>query len=100
MTTIHISPVLADKLNRLAEREHKSIDDVLARLLETENIKEVASESDEDLPGGAALLKAIRAAKINSGTTDTAERSREILNTEFPKYLLSRMDTPHDDSKE
>jgi len=71
MTTIHISHELADKLNRLAKREHKSIDEVLEKLLETESAEQPTSE-DEDLPGGKALLKAIRTANINSGTTDTA----------------------------
>ncbi|MBI1276908.1 MAG: hypothetical protein GC179_02140 [Anaerolineaceae bacterium] len=96
MTTIQISSELADKLTRLAKREHKTIDEVLEKLLDTESIEKSDSE-DADLPGGAALLKAIRSANINSGTTDTAERSREILNTEFPKHLLNRM---NNDSKE
>lgn len=70
MTTIHISYELADKLNRLAEREHKSVDEVLEKLLEAEIVEKSTSE-DEDLPGGTALLRAIRTANINSGTTDT-----------------------------
>jgi hypothetical protein len=28
---------------------------------------------------------------VDLGSTDTAERSREILNTEFPEYLKRRM---------
>jgi hypothetical protein len=35
----------------------------------------------------AALIQAAHAADLHSGYTDTAERSREILNAEYPKYL-------------
>lgn len=88
MTIIHISPELADKLNRLAEREHKTVDEVLERLLETETN---TGAVDLNLPGGEALLMAVRKANIHSGSTDTAERSRDILDTEFANYLLTRM---------
>ena len=60
MTTIHISSKLANKLNQLATRKHKTIDEVLERLLETEIIEE-ATTIEDDAPGGTALLKAIRA---------------------------------------
>lgn len=101
MTTIHISPQLADKLNRLAEREHKTVDEVLEKLLEPEKLDDSVSNIEDQIPGGKALLKAVRKANIRSGKTDTAERSREILDSEFPKYLLDRRDTPDDtDTKE
>jgi hypothetical protein len=38
-----------------------------------------------------ALIKAAKAANIRGGPSDVAERSREILNKEFPAYLLRRM---------
>ena len=97
MTTIHISPQLADKLNRLAEREHKTVDEVLEKLLEPEQLE----ESEDNIPGGRVLLKAIRKAGIRSDYTDTAERSREILDNEFTDHLLSRMhDETDKDTKE
>ncbi len=124
MTTIHISSELAGKLNRLAEHEQKTVDEMAEAILEGQMtllslpdkprpgsgaaLLKSALEADihagdlvgnsrellehEDLSGGATLLKAIHSAKINSGRTDTAERSREILNTEFVEYLLNRMD--------
>lgn len=92
MTTIHISPQLADKLTRLAERQHKTVDEVLERLLEAESVEETPSTLDHPRPGsGAALLKAALDADIQSATTDTAERSREILNNEFANYLYNRI---------
>jgi hypothetical protein len=96
MTTIQISPQLADKLNRLAEREHKTVDEVLERLLEPENVNE-----DDEAPGGKVLLEGILKAKIRSGKTDTAERSREILDNEFADHLWNRMhEETNNDTKE
>ena len=89
MTTIHISPELADKLNRLAEREHKTVDEVLERLLEGETTP--INLPDNPRPGsGAALLKSALEADIHAG--DLAGKSREILENEFPKYLRRRID--------
>ncbi len=97
MTTIHISPELAEKLNRLAERERKTVDEMAEAILAKQVI--LLSLPDKPRPGsGAALLKSALAANINSGYSDTAERSREILNNDFPNYLWSRMH--EDDSKE
>ena len=100
MTTIHISPQLADKLNRLAEREQMTVDEVLEKLLEPEKLEVSSSTMTDNIPGGRALLKAVRKAHIHSRTTDTVERSREILDNEFTDYLLSRIhDETNNDSK-
>jgi hypothetical protein len=88
MTTIHISPQLADKLNRLAAREQKTVDEVLEKLLEPEKLEESSSTMPDNSPGGRALLKAVRKAHIHSGKTDTAERSREILDNEVAEAIL------------
>ena len=77
MTTIQISLQLVDKLNRFAEREHKTLDEVLERLLESEMIP--LDLPDEPRPGsGAALLKSTLEADIHA--SDLAGKSREILN--------------------
>lgn len=95
MTTIHISPQLADKLNRLAEREHKTVDEVLEKLLEGEMTP--SNLPDKPRPGsGAALLKSALEADIHAG--DLAGKSREILENEFPKYLRGRIDKPDSES--
>jgi hypothetical protein len=89
---------LADKLNRLAEREHKTVDEVLERLLEGETTP--INLPDKPRPGsGAALLKSALEADIHAGSDNLAENSRELLSAELPKHLLSRMDTPQNDPK-
>ena len=85
MVTIHIPDALATQLEALARQENRSIDDLAAEILE-QHLTEAAG--DEPPPGTlAALIEAAKKADIRSGYTDTAERSREILNTEYPKYL-------------
>ncbi|MCA0454707.1 MAG: hypothetical protein LCI00_12110 [Chloroflexi bacterium] len=93
MTTIQISPQLADKLTRLAAREHTTVDKVLERLLEPENAEEMPSTIAHPRPGsGAALLKFALEADINGDADNLAENSREILNNEFPEYLRQRVE--------
>ena len=76
MTTIHISPQLADKLNRLAEREQKTVDEMAETMLESEMLRR--NLPDKPRPGsGAALLKSALEADIHAG--DLAGKSREIL---------------------
>ena len=95
MTTIRISPQLADKLNRLAEREHKTVDEVLERLLEDESTP--LNLPDNPRPGsGAALLKSALESDILAG--DLAGKSREILENEFPKYLRGHLEDQDSES--
>ncbi len=85
MVTIHIPDTLASQLEERARQENRSIDGVAAEILEKHLM------SDEPPPGTlAALIKAADEADIRSGYTDTAERSREILDTEYPKYLSEK----------
>ena len=90
MVTIQISEDLAQLLAEIARAENRSIDDVAASILE-HHISEHAELTilDENAPPGslAALLKVANEANIASGYTSTAERSREILNNEYPAYL-------------
>jgi hypothetical protein len=84
MTTIHISSALADKLNRLAEREQKTVDEMAEVILEGQMA--LLNLTDKPRPGsGAALLKSALEADIHA--CDLAGNSREILVKEFPKYL-------------
>ena len=89
MTIIHISPQLADKLNRLAEREQKTVDEMAETILERQMM--LLNLTDKPRPGsGAALLKSALEADIHAG--DLAGKSREILKNEFPTYLRRRIE--------
>jgi hypothetical protein len=89
MTTIHISPQLADKLNRLAEREQKTVDEMAEAILERQMT--LLNLTDKPRPGsGAALLKSALESDIHAG--DLAGKSREMLENEFPKYLRGRIE--------
>lgn len=85
MVTIQISESLAQQLEAIARQENRSVDDVAAEILE-HHLSDVTTDAAP--PGTlAALIQAAKAADLHSGYTDTAERSREILNAEYPKYL-------------
>jgi hypothetical protein len=89
MTTIHISPQLADKLNRLAEREQKTVDEMAEAILEHQMTLLNLTDKPR-LGSGAALLKSALEADIHAG--DLAGKSREILEKDFPKYLRGRIE--------
>jgi len=84
---------LASKIYDIARRENRSVEDVLESLLE-ERYPQPESD-DKPAPGSfAALNWAAQKAGIgrNAAQTDTSERSREILETEYADYLKRRMD--------
>jgi len=81
---VHISEPLAQKLAQIAERDHQSLDEVVETLLE----QKVTDVNPSPLSGTlAALIQAADKADLESGFSDTAERSREILNTDYGEYL-------------
>ena len=84
MVMIQISESLAQKLTQIAERDHQSLDEVVETLLE----QQVAETNPPALMGTlAALIQAADEADLQSGLSDTADRSREILNSEYVEYL-------------
>ena len=89
MAQIQISQTLADRLAKIAARKQRSLDELVEEILETHIPESSGGDEVDDAPPGsaAALIQAALAANIRSGYTDTAERSREILETEYPKYL-------------
>jgi hypothetical protein len=84
MVMVQISEPLAQKLTQIAERDHQSLDEVVETLLEQQ-----VAEVNPAAPSGtlAALIQAANEADLQSGLSDTAERSREILNTDYVEYL-------------
>lgn len=84
MVMIQISESLAQKLTQIAERDHQSLDEVVETLLEQQ-----VAETNLPAPMGtlAALIQAADETDLQSGFSDTADRSREILNSEYVEYL-------------
>jgi len=99
MAAFNLKESLARKLRELAERQHRSPEEVLAELIEESY--SVAAQSAEGANRENPLLKMAEQAEklgLSSGRSDISERSREILNEEFPRYLKDRIDRDATDS--
>ncbi|GIK67443.1 MAG: hypothetical protein BroJett018_52370 [Chloroflexota bacterium] len=96
MTDISIAPHLIEKLQRIAEIEHRPIEAVLESLIEQYPlIVPDAEEADSDVPPLGTLARLVyemERADFHSGDPDIVDNSREILQNEFADYLLRRMD--------
>ena len=78
MSDLLIEGEIADQLRDLAKREHRSVEAVLKTLLE-----QYAETETKTSPTLAQFAQALAEANFHSGQTDTATRSREILETEY-----------------
>jgi predicted transcriptional regulator len=88
MVAINIPDKLARRLTEIAQQENRSLDEVASSILE----EHVAQAVDEVRPGSPeAFIKYALAADIHTGERDVADRSREILDTEFPAHLWRQM---------
>ena len=76
MSDLLIEGEIADQLRDLAQREHRSVEAVLKALLERYSETEAA-------PTLAELARTLAEANFHSGQSDTATRSREILEAVF-----------------
>jgi len=88
---MNIPEDVAHRLETLAQEEGTSVGDLLKVLL---------NRYAPDSPPGslAAMAQNAREAGLASlQPVDTAERSREILNTEYAAYLKRRMEQSPDD---
>jgi hypothetical protein len=86
---------LLQKLEQIAESQHRDVNDVLSDLLAPLTI----SEEETPPPGTlAALAASARRANIQGEARFTSVNSREILNTEYAEYLQQRLRDSHDDS--
>lgn len=98
-------PQIADRLRAIAERENRSVEQIIEELLsnyqspitETHQPSKTINPDNPLLGTLAALAAAGRRMNFQSGENDVSERSREILNTEYAEYLLSRMNRPNED---
>src|SRR5579871_753225 len=92
MTDFTIPDDLAEQLENIAQRENRPLDEVVEAALRSyaeEHVSTEAPSEKDDL----FLLIAQAADELGEGSKegDIAERSREILDTEFPEYLMRRM---------
>ena len=91
MADLMIPDALANRLRDLAQRENRSVADVLETMIE--QYEPAAEPETEEMAENPLLLMVQMAEEANLpfSETDVAERSREILNTEYADYLLKRM---------
>lgn len=99
MATFNLEESLARKLREWAARHNRTPEDLLA-----EWVKAALAE-DEPAQGASAspnaLLRMAQRAEelgLSSGHPDISERSREILQEEFPRYLKDRVDRDETDT--
>ena len=89
--TIDIPEDVALRLEQLAEQRDTDLGDLLRDMIER-----YAKERTADDKRWATLADLARHAKLMNMASpepvNTAERSREILNTEYADYLKSRID--------
>ena len=80
-TRLTLKGKTAEALQHIALQENRSVEDLLENLLALY----------QPQPGTLAeLAQSARTADIHTGKTDTSERSREILRTEYADYLKRR----------
>src|SRR5581483_5848562 len=102
MTDITITGKVAERLQQLAQDKHQTIEQIIEEALDT-----YAQSQDKEMPGGepppgslARMAWLATRNPIEVAATDIAERSRDILRTEYTEYLLKRRATPDDASHE
>lgn len=88
---IELPDHIAKRLEQLAEQEQTNVGDIVERLLRQYTPKP-PSGSLADLAQSALEL-----GLESEQSVDTAERSREILNTEYADYIKKRMDSESND---
>ena len=88
---VNIPEDVADRLKKLAQEQGSSVGDVLKTML---------NRYAPELPGSLAEMaqNAREAGLASAQPVDTAERSREILSTEYADYLKRRMESSPDDN--
>jgi hypothetical protein len=92
---IQISDDLLERLKDIAQNEQKSVEELAASLIE----QQIAPEYDESRDPLLMIARAAEEAGLSSGQGDIAERSREILNTEFPDSLMRRLREQDNDAE-
>src|SRR5205823_9802183 len=100
MTDITITGRVAERLQQLAQRTNRSVEEILEEALDSYLGGERKTVSTDEPPLGSFARMAWVAEQypIEVGATDISERSREILQNEYADYLLKRLQTPDDNT--
>ena len=93
MVTLHISEELARKLNELAARENRPVEEVLEALVKERRPFSEAIAENRPVTPNPLLLIAQAADQLGDSSElgNLSEMSREILRLEFPQYLVERL---------
>lgn len=96
MTDFTISDELAEQLKEIAQRENRSIDEIFEDALREYADTHVETSVDDEplteaVNGFLAIAQAADELGERSKEGDISERSREILDNDFPEYLMKRM---------
>lgn len=80
---------LAERIEEIAAREQRSVEEILARMVEQYTVTEPPKTAGAIPPRGTLARLAYEALRggFDSGDPELVDKSREILNTEFPDYL-------------
>jgi len=91
MLTIEITDEMAERLASIAKQRETTIQNALNQIIlhYSSPLDAALAQRTDAL---AFLARTARNENWGSGRNDTVERSREILNHEYPEYLHSRMD--------
>ena len=92
MAEISLPAHLIQQLEALAESENRTPAEILESMLRQRSTGQEIDSSGDSPPAGTLARLALKAEKLGfrSGISDTAERSREILENEFGDYLNGR----------
>lgn len=100
VTEFTIPDDLAELLDNIAQRENRSVDELVEEALQ-QYASEHLFSSEEQRHKNPFLIIAEAADQLGLGSSerDIAERSREILNYDFPEHLMRRMHGDYSDSE-
>src|SRR5258706_14833645 len=92
MTDITITGKVAERLQQLAKHTHRTVEEILEDVLNAYTQRESKDPTAVEPPHGSLARMAWVAMQnpIEVEETDIAERSRDILRSEYAEHLLKR----------
>ena len=98
MADITITGRIAERLQQLAQRTNRTVEEILEEALDSYQVGEGKDTVTQEPPRGtfAHMAWVARQNPIDVGETDISERSREILQNEYADYLLKRLQASDD----